>query len=509
MIKAARVENGHAYCRTCYSRVFKRVSCSACGGPTRAHAHDCKPVCPTCRRKDRRCSRCGKPVIKAGRIVAGRAVCASCSIYYAEPRPCANCGRLSRRLSKAPGQGFDKPVCDRCRTGGFKTCSVCRRYRKVHRYDERQRPVCSQCSAENPARHPCPDCGVAIPGTGSSRCEDCNTKDRIRRRIRLNVELLEQPWVRSLFEGFCGWQGLLKVAVNMAARIDRYAVFFATIDRNCAAPSEVTQRRLFDLFGAEGLRRGFLVVSFLCERVALEWDAKALEDMIEMGRIDRQAELWRDRGWYAGLRRYVDELQKSGPPRLRQSTIRMYQATAANFLEAARVETVGDIMQQHLERHLKRHAGQAANLSPFLRHLREVYEIDLALSKKPGTSIQSKDRALVQRVQSLTQRLHSATDGRDARALLATLLAELYQVPLKYVLAMSAEDVVVDSDVIVLWPDTREVRLDGRLAALFRRWLPIPEGANLVFQGRNGVQPLSYHTVRYQLRKHADTRLGR
>lgn len=316
-------------------------------------------------------------------------------------------------------------------------------------------------------------------------------KDRVRRRVRLNVELLEQPWVRSLFEGFCAWEGLPKMAGNMTRRIDQYSVFFAEIDRSCSAPQEVNQKRLFEIFGGEGLRRGFLPVSFLSQRLAFEWDASALADMIEMRRIHGQQQTWRDRPWGIGLQRYMDELWACTSPPLKAKTVRMYQAAAASFVEAAGVETLSVITQAHLERYLKRHPGQAANLSAFVRHLRQSWEVNLELPKKAEVPLSKKDQALVRRVQSLTRSLESVSDGRTARALIAALLAALYQVPLKDVLALSAGDVTEEDGAFVLWPATRDVRIDGRLAELFRRWLPLPQPGGLLFVGRNGLQPLS------------------
>lgn len=499
MTRATRVEDGHAYCGTCYRRVFKRVECSICGGATRARNDGRKPVCQACRRKDRSCSRCGKPIDKAGRIIRGMAVCASCAPYYAERKACANCGQLSRRLSRAPEQGFDEPVCDRCRNRDHETCSVCRRYRPVERRDAAQRPLCRECAADEPVRHACPVCGSHVPGGGSSPCAECALQDRVRRRVTLNVELLEQPWVRSLFEGFCAWEGLLKVAGNMTRRIDQYAVFFAEIDRSCGEPQGVNQKRLFDVFGAEGLRRGFLPVSFLSQRLAFEWDCAALENMIELRRIHEHQETWRDRPWATGLQRYMDELWASTSPPLKAKTVRMYQAAAASFVQIAGVETLCAITQAHLDRYLKRHPGQAANLSAFIRHLRQFWNADLELPKKAEVPLSKKDQALVMRVRSLTRSLECVSDGRTARALIAALLAALYQVPLKDVLALSSGDVAEEDGAFVLWPATRDVRIDGRLAELFRRWLPLPQLGGLLFVGRNGLQPLSDHAVRYQL----------
>jgi len=242
-------------------------------------------------------------------------------------------------------------------------------------------------------------------------------------------------------------------------------------------------------------------VSFLCDRLGLDWDASLLEDMIETRRIDQQALEWRGKLWAAGLQRYVDELDQRGPPQLRRKTVRMYQTAAGSLLEMAKVDSLGALNQAHLDRYLKRHPGQSANLSPFVRHLRERSGLALELKKKAGTPLPKKDRALVLRVRSLTIRLEAETDERRIRALLVTLLADLYQVPVKDILALSTSDVVKERGSIILWPGARDVRIKGRLAEWFSRFIHLPQGdgPDLLFAGRNGVQPLSYDAVRYHL----------
>lgn len=314
----------------------------------------------------------------------------------------------------------------------------------------------------------------------------------------LNVELMEQPWVRSLFEGFCAWDGLPKQAGNMTARIDKYAVFFATIDRNCDGPSGVSQERLFALFGGEGLRRCFLPVSFLCERLALNWDVTVLDDLIEVGRINHMTEAWRSEPWFDELREFTDELDRRPNP-LKRKTIRTYVTAAGGLLAMAQVESLSAITQTQLNQFLRRHAGHAANLNAFVRHLRERFGVALELKKRPVAALPKKERAVVEKVKSLAERLETETDQRRARAFLAALLASLYQLPIKSVLALSVGDVVMGSEELVLWPETHRIRVEGRLAEFLRRWLlPLPASGYL-FVGRSGVQPLSYDTIRYQL----------
>ncbi|MCG5514758.1 MULTISPECIES: hypothetical protein [unclassified Ectothiorhodospira] len=351
-------------------------------------------------------------------------------------------------------------------------------------------------------QHSCPECGADVPGGGSSRCEACALKDRIRRRVRLNAELLEQPWVRSLFGGFCAWQGLPKKAGNMTARIDRYAVFFADIDRHCMVPAEITQGRLFEIFGAERLRRGFLIVSFLCERLDIEWDMVALEDMIEAKRMRLQAQAWRDRPWALGLQRFVEELEQRKGPVLKRKTIRMYQAAAGGFLEKAGVNSPEELTQADLHQYLKRYPGQAANVSIFVRHLNATLGIELEVKYKPQTSLMSKGRKLVDRVQAIAKQLDEEGDESRCKVLLVGLLADLFRIPVKEVLFLKIDDVVEDSSGFLLWPESHGLRIEGCLAEHFRRCVfTHSEGEmGFLFKGRNRRQPLSYDTVRYHLR---------
>ncbi|ANB01981.1 hypothetical protein ECTOBSL9_1234 [Ectothiorhodospira sp. BSL-9] len=315
------------------------------------------------------------------------------------------------------------------------------------------------------------------------------------------MELLEQTWVRSLFEAFCAWEELRKEAGNMTARIDRYAVFFAEIDRHCMAPGEVTQSHLFNIFGAERLRRGFLIVSFLCERLEIEWDAGALEDMIETKRIRLQAQSWQDRPWALDLQRFVEELQHRKGPSLKRKTIRMYQTAAGGLLETSGVNSPGELTQAGLQRYLKRHPGQAANLSAFVRYLREGSGVLLDLRYKPQASLLKKDRKLVEHVQAMVKQLEAETNELRAKALLVGLLAALYRVPAKEILTLTENDVLEDSEGFLLWPKNYELRVEGRLAKLLKRWVPSStEGVNgFLFKGRNKVQPLTQDAVRHHL----------
>ncbi|CAI3805452.1 hypothetical protein JAMGFMIE_03876 [Rheinheimera sp. MM224] len=496
MDKAGRIEKGHTYCRTCYSREFKPAECTLCGKLARVLKGDANPKCSLCKRKDRRCPRCNRPVLKAAKIVNGHAVCAVCVIYFTEPTPCAECGKLSKRVSRALTKGFNQPVCDRCRNSDHRTCCICRRYRNVLHFNEQQKPVCARCADSSDIHRLCQTCGSTL--LGHSTCRICELAERAKKRMRLNIELIEQPWVRSLFEAFFAWDGL-NIADNITKRIDRYGVFFAEIDRSCSSLEELNQSRLFEIFGGEGLRRGYLVIKFFCEQKALHWDHERLEEMIENRRISQLTGHHHSAAWFPILQAYIAQLMEREPP-LKSNTVRMYQKAAANFLSTINVISPEDITQKDMDSYLKRRRGQIASLSSFAQFLSTFHGIELKLHHKAPMPINKKDRELVRRTQTIFHRLMQIDDPRCAQALLAKLIADLYQIPLKYVLTLLVEEVRIEVNGLVLWPDSIDVRLDGAFLEHFNRWVSLSNSNKFVFSGRNCAQPLSCGAVGHYLK---------
>ncbi|MBU0912704.1 MAG: hypothetical protein KKF22_09225 [Gammaproteobacteria bacterium] len=290
----------------------------------------------------------------------------------------------------------------------------------------------------------------------------------------------------------------MNIADNITKRVDRYGVFFAEIDRSCSSLEELNQSRLFEVFGGEGLRRGYLIIKFFCEQRALHWDHEKLEDMIENRRIAQLTSHHHSAAWFPILQTYVAQLMEREPP-LKSNTVRMYQKAAANFLSTINVSSPEDIAQQYMDSYLKRRRGQIASLSAFSQYLRVSYGIELKLHYKEPMLINKKDRELVQRSQTIFRRLTQIDDPRCAQALLAKLIADMYQIPLKHVLALRVEEVRIDMNGLILWPDSIDARLDGEFLDYFKRWVSMNSGSKFVFSGRNSVQPLSYDSVKYYL----------
>ncbi len=95
-----------------------------------------------------------------------------------------------------------------------------------------------------------------------------------------------------------------------ATRIGSHAAFFTVIDRECATVGDVTQARLLDLHGAEGLRRAYRPVKFIASRLALAWDANAVgasSEHRQVAAILAAARKWHEpaRSGHSCIRRYL------------------------------------------------------------------------------------------------------------------------------------------------------------------------------------------------------------
>lgn len=492
--KATRVYRGRAYCQSCHRQAFIVVPCPRCSRPHRAHRDLRGALCRSCAIAERRCARCQKPVPRAGLIIRGQAVCPSCVPHYRAKSKCPHCEELSSRLSKSPKTGFDVAICDKCRRTRFATCHRCRRHREVFTFDAEGKPLCAACGRESPLTHACPSCGGSVPGAGAARCRTCEVRERTARRVRLNIELLEQDWVRSLFEHFCDSQVALRPRGDTPRRVDRFAAFFAEIDRAVHGAGELTQRRLFELIGADGLRLSQLAVAYLAEHLGIAWSSDLSQELVEERRIRDALLRWQRYAWSADLSGYLAHVSGSGLRTRSPKTRRLYLNAAGRLLESAGVPSLTALKQEHLDRLLRRQPGLAASLSAFVTYA-SGFGVALRLPRKKTPPLPSKERELVAAVKTTLERLEAAKDLRSTRALLADALAKVYQLPLHRVLRLATNEVVVTPSGVTLWPATLKIQLSPFLSSALRRVLEGQPESLRVFPGRTTLQPLSRDAV--------------
>lgn len=463
------------------------VGCGDTAGPGTVD-EDARPA--------RDCGTCGRAFTgKAGRVVDGKPVCPTCGNRLRPKVACEACGKpTARPRREAGGHAL---ICEGClNRGTHATCSLCRKHRKVAARDAEGRPSCAGCATDSPATHACPDCPATVPGRGTAPCVACSLKRLIARRLAAHANTVRPAWARSMYDAFRDWDGLPRDQYGVVRQAAAYAQFFAVVGAGCAGPGEVTQERLLELFGNEGLRRAITVVRFLVTNLSLSWSAAVPSDTAEGRRIEAVMAACDGRPWAADLRAYRRHLTESEPP-LTLKTVRTYLTAAAGLLAMAKVGRASDLGERHARIYLLRKGGHRANLARFAAWLPATGGQALQVHRRRLRNLRQLERTTLREARRLLEALGAATDMRRGRALLAAAISRVFRVPLTRVLMLTQGDVFVKPDGgVALWPSTLMVALPPTMAASFRRFAA---KVDLVFPGRNTAQPLSVAAVRHHL----------
>nr|WP_299245552.1 hypothetical protein [uncultured Halomonas sp.] len=322
--------------------------------------------------------------------------------------------------------------------------------------------------------------------------------------MKLNRELIEQPWGQELFDAFCTWDGLPWQAGNMTKRVDGYARFFARLDRSLSSRDAITQQSLFDLFGAEELRRHFLIVNYLIETLGIEWDCAEQENMIERRRIEAMLADTREQSWHLDLVAYEEWLAKrrnDDDQPLKPLTIRGHLRAAVHLLQAADVATISALPEDAVIRRTRKHPGYRASLSTFSAFAWETQKIKLLSPAKVKKRHLSEDRRLVEPIRTLLGRLTASPTPQEAQALLFACISRLYQLQLKQVRFLRWQNLEWSDARLYLHLNSARYELLEPLPGAISKYLPAGSPSDYLFKGRSTAQPLSEAAMHYHLNK--------
>ncbi len=439
----------------------------------------------------RTCFRCGRSFTgKAGRMAGGKPACPSCGNALRASITCAACERPTKRPGRSPDHGG--LVCEGCRLATtHATCRDCRRHRRVSRRDGDGRPLCAACGADAPVTHVCPDCGITQPGAGQAKCAACALGHRIAAKATSCATSFRHAWARDLFLVFCASIDTASAPGNMARRIPGHAAFFAKLEGECGGIQEITQQRLLDLFGAEGLRRADLPVRFIVGRLALAWDAEGGVVNSDRRRIAVTLAAARAQSWSSDLEAYRKHL--AAGREIKSAMARMYVASASSLLRMAGVRAAAELTQAHVRRYLHRYRGRRTNIMRFLSWVSGRSGAAFEVGKGRRTPPRKREKATLRRAGRLLERLRAARDQREGRALLAATISVVHGVPLTKVLSLRPDDWDVLDRRTVLWPSSDAIALAEPLSRAFARHAA-GQGA-FAFPGRNKMQPLTPSSV--------------
>lgn len=405
MDKAHRIERGHEYCSTCYPRVFIRRACKRCGGSTRAHRHlpDAEVVCAPCVRSVRQCQRCEQPLPRASKVVPGGHLCAACAPYGSAPSRCEGCQTMVMRLSSLPRLGITEKLCDRCRNRHtHRTCSQCRRYRKLHSFDAEGAARCASCVEGRERLHVCPTCKAEVAGAGAGQCRPCLVQQKLHQDAAILPLALEHDWAKELYTDLAGW--LMRTCTStprLPATYAKQAVFFARLDVVFAHRHEITAARLLKHFEVAQLRRHLLAVKFLQAKLGFAIEESEKTEAVEQARIHDKLYATRHELWATVLAEYGRWHVGKGTT---ARSLRQYLTAAEHLLR-----TRGDLVygQAEVDQTLRQHPGSRTSLSVFVRFASERY--GWLVSMPPSTARLSKKSGMVVRLSKWLDQVD--TDG--------------------------------------------------------------------------------------------------
>ncbi len=291
--------------------------------------------------------------------------------------------------------------------------------------------------------------------------------------------------------GFCASIDAATAPGDMARRLAGYAKFFAVLDAQCMGTHELSQQRLLDVFGTEGLRRAMRPVRFLACQLALPWDGDDGMADSDRRRVAATSAAAHGQTWAEDLAAYERHL--AAGRKIAPATKRMYVASAAALLRTASVETAAELTQAHVSRYLHRYRGRRTNVMRFLSWVSGVSGADFDVGKARRTKPRKHEKETLRKAASLLARLQSPRSTREGRALLAAAISVVHGVPLNKVLALRRNQADSNGPRVVLWHDDDTIELAGPLSKAFDA--VAAQGGMLAFPGRNSVQALTASAV--------------
>lgn len=368
MLKAHRVDAGRRFCGTCYQRVFERRQCAKCGVPARLPKGTQDAICRECV-KSAPCARCGKIEYKIGKITLFGPVCNSCSVYFRPPK-LVGVSVVQDEVQHASESGRAPAPSDRG------TCQDCRRHRSLSTSPEGRR-LCPACLTVGSI--PCPCCGTAMPAGRGNSCEQCYWKDTYLKRLRLDEAGLSSSKFVQLFRAFGIWLLEQVPAQKAALTIHGYFPFFYEMEKRWGEIPPYSQ--LLIHFTAEGLRRVRLPMRWLSETAQVMVDAQEREDASDVRRIAViVASL--PLGTPAGrvLAAYSRELQsKVAAGRVSIRTVRLALRPAASLLATCGDNGFQLPGQPALDHYLLNAPGQKASITGFVSFMNSQHAANLVI----------------------------------------------------------------------------------------------------------------------------------
>lgn len=522
--KAKAIFHGVAYCSTCYYRETESTKCPSCSLTMRKLKSDAQHPCRNCERESRRCIRCNKRVPRAGLIIDEGVVCPSCVPHFKAPKACANCGKESRRLSRAFDLGFDEPVCPSCRTAHHVTCSGCGKPRPKAGEDRSGHPLCKKCLTEG-AFFLCPTCGQTGRRHSKTKCHQCYWKDLGGRRLREIEKNINNSWLKREFRLFFDHLSAHGKEQRAALILKKYELFFISLDTEITNKSELSYDLIFQVLYNENLVKYMEAISFFQRRNLLSKiepdDWRYYKEKAKQRRILLSGE---GQWYYDLLTEYLQYLlmiqRKNENKGYTESRRRPAPSTISTNLSAAQTffddldindaSLIRTIDQNQLDRFLVRKPGYFDAVRPVVKYLNQ--EVRLFKRIKVNTLKKNIPKNIYigqEHCRKLLNKWLNTTGLESRNALIKTLMLLYAQHP-KNITMLRIRDIDrVSGGLVTLRFDGHLLKLNEDTSRLLERYLSVrtvrssldtPWDNPFLFPGRLSGTSLSHQSINYHLR---------
>lgn len=515
MRKAHAYHGQDPYCGSCYAKEFKPVPCAGnCGGMTRSWHGETPGYCRTCRNKDRNCVRCGEHVARSHLRLPDGVACKRCRNFLAPPKPCSQCGKLSRRTSRDRGLGFEEPVCQTCRSKRLINCADCGKHRVQRGVNSDGRPICNRCAAGEVFI--CPVCNKEGKRLSARWCRECYYTELADRHCQQVQSTVTRPWVKKLTARFVEFLRERSAPnLNIVRMLQCHASFFALLDREFPRPMQLNTRALVACIGRDGLRQHQIIVGLLLTDGLLENLLESDVDDVAEEQARKKLLARIPEGWKAALLRKHEQylMERAHAFRSRGWTgehARFAPRTMTLSLRAAvrllenlppDVAAPSAIEQRHVDAFMAEKPGHARALHSFIMCLNASGQRfgQLEISRPSETQAPVHNFLSPETSNDLLRAWLSA-EGPEARSAVAGLFMLLYARTAKQTVHLKLEDFLKGPDGI--WRTrfaSTWLALDPRLSTVLERHLAqrsrTDKDSPYLFVGRRPGSHLSTQVV--------------
>jgi len=498
MPKARAVYNKLAYCSPCYYKIFESVDCEHCGLPMRT-PHGKKPaVCKHCKTKNRSCIRCNKPVPRAALIVDKGAVCPSCARFFKEPKTCPNCGHITHHLARDIKNGFNEPVCERCRRKDHITCADCGKNRRAFSTNHAGKSICAKCSDLKGVPYICPTCHRPGRRHSNTRCDRCYWMESVGKRFDSVIDSLPNNWVRKEFKHFFDDLFNYYRPKAMSIRLKKYSSFFCLIAEHFNSRDELSYESLVTIFGGRKIKSNTIIMNYFFQHGLIkELSIEKRDDIIQRARqlnVIKKAK----NTWYYSLlidyknyqltiaSRYKQRGWKGKKRRLYPTTITGSLSASRAFLEFITELGINDIRrvtQAELDKFSNYKSGYLSSIRSFILYLNRIVKlfqplkIERPLSAIPPDAFLSPDKSDL-----LLSSWLSAGEDISRQALICSLIL-LYAQNVQKIVELKLSDILQNEEGLykIAFGKT-EINLNSDVCELLNRYLKVRRTLNVMEQ---------------------------